>query len=131
MSKLNFSDNALDKSKLMWGNDFDPETIRTWVGKGAFVDWHNPDEHGCTIVHMVAKVGKMDALRALVELNADLNAMNNRRVIAVLFRLVFLFLFLFLFFFAFLRAALARSAAQPRSSRRNAVSSLLLACWLA
>ena len=75
---MSFGSNALDKSKLMWGNDFDPENIRNWVSKGAFIDWHNTEERGCTIVHMVAKAGKLESLKVLVELKADLNAMNNR-----------------------------------------------------
>ena len=65
----------------MWGNDFDPENIRNWVKQGAFVDWHNTEERGCTIVHMVAKAGKLESLKVLVELKADLNAMNNRCVV--------------------------------------------------
>lgn len=51
--------------------------------KGAFIDWHNPDERGCTILHMVAKAGKLDSLEALLELKADINAMNNRKTTAL------------------------------------------------
>lgn len=78
-SKLKFQNNALDKSKLMWGNNFDAATIKKWIDKGAFIDWHNPDERGCTIVHMVAKAGNVDALKVLIESKADINAVNNRK----------------------------------------------------
>jgi hypothetical protein len=54
VSKLH-DENSLDKSKMMWGKDFDPDNIRAWVAKGAFVDWHNPDE--CVRVCMCVCAG--------------------------------------------------------------------------